>query len=107
MLRSLICAVAAMCGLTSLCINEANAEKRQSWASTEMRETFIRDCTRRGSERGNQTAHRLCSCSFDVLENGMTLAEYKELEASIRSGKPDELPQMRRIMPKLKACKDR
>lgn len=107
MAKRIVCVVGTVCSLVSICGGNANAEKEKSLPSTEVRKSFVRDCARRGVERGDDTdyVNRFRSCSFDVLANGMTLAEYMEVESAAGARNLEQLPRLQRLLPKLRQCK--
>lgn len=73
---------------------------------SDVRQTFISDCITRGSAKGDDRAKEFCTCTFNVLEDRLTLAEYREVERHVADQRPAEkLPQMQRVMPALSACK--
>ena len=69
---------------------------------------FLSGCIRRGLERGADPdyVNNFCKCSWEVQATNMTYEEYKEMkELAMKGKKPDEIPQLVRIMDKLQECK--
>jgi ankyrin repeat protein len=69
---------------------------------------FLDSCIGRGLQRGDDPDYvkRFCNCSWEVISAGMTLGEFREMDRVSRQGKrPQDLPQLRRILKQLEDCK--
>ena len=73
----------------------------------DLRRSFVSDCEARGLSKGadpDQT-YKFCTCTFDTLATNLTVGEYLEVDRLGRTGgKPELLPQMQRVIPKLRRC---
>lgn len=75
----------------------------------ELKENLVSGCESRGLERGANpdAVYAFCSCTWDVLSHGLTVAEYVQMDALVASkGSPASLPFWARIQSKLQTCKD-
>lgn len=64
-------------------------------------------CISRGISRGESpdAVSVFCSCTWDVLSNNLTLAEYIKITETIESNRdPSVLPFWKSIEPKLEVC---
>ncbi|MYM41357.1 hypothetical protein GTP27_18735 [Pseudoduganella sp. CY13W] len=72
------------------------------------RKQFVNGCVSRAIQRNEDAASAasFCSCSFDVLANELSHAEFMEFERTIADQRnPEVLPAIARARPKLEQCK--
>lgn len=80
----------------------------QETPAADLRLSYLKGCVSRGLQRGDDPnyVNRFCNCSFDVLANGLTVAEYIELErASQQRIAPSNIQAVAALQPKLSECK--
>lgn len=100
-------ALAKLKGLLASTMDHGNRDAGLSSAQAQ-RKQFINGCVSRAIQRNDDAASAagFCGCSFDVLANELSHAEYMELEKAMADQRnPDTLPAIARVRPKLEQCK--
>ena len=76
----------------------------------ELKKNLVSSCVSRGLQRGDNpdAVYVFCSCTWEVLSNNLTVAEYVQLDTlSTTKNTPASLPFWTRLQPKLQACKEK
>lgn len=76
----------------------------------ELEKNLVDGCEARGLQRKDDQAavRAFCKCSWEVLANNLTVAEYVQMDAlSVSRNSPSTLSFWGRIQPKLQSCKDK
>jgi hypothetical protein len=92
----------ALCSVGSFAADKFDAQ--------DVRKSFVADCSIRGISRGDdpQKVTSFCACSFEVIANGMTVAEYLDMDRAVKEKRPaEQLPQLTRVRAKMEQCKSR
>lgn len=103
-LRTLLIAFAV-----TLCLwSHAEGAKPTAYTAKlqEMRNSFMRQCARELVAVSGEAKTRLrCGCTFDVMAQNMTVAEWFEFnEAKSDLKRVEHLPQVARMRPLIQAC---
>jgi len=92
--------------IAALLLLASTAVHAQKFDAQDVRKTFVADCSMRGISKGDdpEKAAKFCACSFEALSTSMTVAVYLEVDRVGKAGgKPESLPQMQRVLPKIGA----